>query len=192
MSSIEVGCTSCDGVGETVVTPDAGKVPTVDTRFFNTGDGHEGAPAPQVTPNEETAQPSASFKNYIDDDIEGEMSTSADTSKARMASFAEAFLKSLPWRPVKTAVRKRKPHPFESHLVNEYQEQSLKETMCRTYPNLKNQFSHEGDWILPAFFVYAYSFVHLLIYCVVSHLITMWIHGNFLQRLFAKIAPARK
>ncbi|CAJ1944956.1 unnamed protein product [Cylindrotheca closterium] len=96
-----------------------------------------------------TAQPSASFKNYIDDDIEGGMSTSADTSKAQMASFAEAFLKSLPWRPVKTAGRKRKPHPSDSHLVNEYQEQSLKETMCCTYPNLKNQFHMKGIGYYP-------------------------------------------
>ena len=37
MPTIEVGYTSCDGVGGTVVTPDAGKISTVDTRFSNTG-----------------------------------------------------------------------------------------------------------------------------------------------------------
>ena len=84
MPTIEVGYTSCDGVGGTVVTPDAGKIPTVDTRFSNTGDGHEGARIPQVTPSEDTTQSSNSFKNHIDDEIEGGgTTTTVDTSKVR-------------------------------------------------------------------------------------------------------------
>lgn len=144
MPTIELDSSaSCGGGGRTVVTPDAQKIPSVDTRFsFSTfiPRARDEAIVKSVTPPHEDRTTVGSGKNDFD--------TGDDESEETIILLEDLFTAmddSIKWKTKKRAGEERNPHPVKLLLETKFKDKdhSIEELLFKRSPLLKAKYHGE-------------------------------------------------